>query len=379
MKKVDGNNRKLSVTLVIAHLGLGGAERVLAHMADYWAQNGRRVTLMTLDHGNDPPFYALGPSVARVDFGWSRVWRAGIPKLRMPCALLALRSALHRTRPDIIISFLNTTNVSVLMASYGLGVPVIVSERNDPRHDTVSTYWERRRRWLYRSADALVVQTQAALDYFAPPVRRRGCVIPNPVRLPEGVRGGALKNMPCRTRREIVAVGRLVEQKGFDLLLSAFSLVAAANPAWSLTIWGEGAERPGLEAMVHRLGLGERVRFPGTTRDIFEQLPEADLFVLSSRYEGFPNALCEAMACGLPVVSFDCPSGPREIIRDGIDGILVPPENPRALADAMQRLMEDEDLRLRLAGSAARIVERFSPERIFGMWEDLLLKCVNGR
>jgi len=372
-------DHSFSATLVIAHLGLGGAERIIALLANHWARKGWRITLMTLDHGNEAHFYPIDPAVKHVDFGWSRVWKSAIPKLRMPCTLLALRAALRRTKPNVIVSFLDTTNVSVLMASFGMGIPVIVSERNDPHYEAVSTSWDRLRRWFYPAAACVVAQTQRALDYFSLRVRERGCVIPNPVLLPNAIDRSGRKSEGDHMRCGVIAVGRLSEQKGFDLLLTAFAQIAPDNPDWSLTIWGEGNERRRLEAMVRNLGLDERVDLPGKTQRIFEHLPRADLFVLSSRYEGFPNALCEAMACGVPAISFDCPSGPNEIIRDGIDGILVPAGNVDALAYAMQRLMNDRTLRASLSIRAPEVLERFNAERIFARWEQVVHSCVKGR
>ena len=370
------NNRSLTATLVTDDLGPGGAERVLALMANYWARNGWQISFMTLNNGNAPHFWNLDPAVDYVDFNWSQIWRASIPKMRMLCTLISLRAALQRTKPDVIISFLNTTNVSVLMATYKLGIPVIVSERNDPHLDTISTYWERRRRWFYPMAACVVAQTQNALDYFSPRVQAHGCVIPNPVWVPDVVDTRGTCEKADLTQKEIIAVGRLTEQKGFDLLITAFARVAATSPDWSLTIWGEGPEQLRLETMVRNLGLEGKVRLPGKTQQIYAQLKQADLFVLSSRYEGFPNALCEAMACGLPVISFDCPSGPGEIIRNGVDGVLVPPGDTDTLANAIQRLMNDEALRERLAGQAPQVLERFSLGRIMSMWESLISTCV---
>jgi len=368
---------KLTVTLVIAHLGLGGAERMLALLANHWASKGWHVTFITLDHGGGPHFYPLDPSIIYIDFGWSQVWKSAIPKLRLLYTLMVLRRALKCTKPDVILSFLNTTNVSVLMATYKMGVPVIVSERNDPSYDMINNKWERLRRWFYPTASCVVAQTQTAFNYFSPRVRKRGRIIPNPVLLPPN--GGMTIGMPDKsvaTKKTIIAVGRLAEQKGFDLLLEAFAKIAPSHVDWSLTIWGEGDDRSHLEAMACELGLHDRVHLPGKTQQIYERLRQADIFVLSSRYEGFPNALCEAMACGLPVISFDCPSGPNEIIRNGIDGLLVPPGDVKQLAATLQQLINDTELRSRLSGKAPQILERFSFEKVIGMWEKIILNSV---
>jgi GalNAc-alpha-(1->4)-GalNAc-alpha-(1->3)-diNAcBac-PP-undecaprenol alpha-1,4-N-acetyl-D-galactosaminyltransferase len=177
----------------------------------------------------------------------------------------------------------------------------------------------------------------------------------------------------------IVGMGRLVEQKGFDLLVEAFSRVAARHSNWSLKILGDGPLRDQLEAQVQRLDLTGRVGFTGALADPFIVLRAADLFVFSSRYEGFGNALCEAMACGLPAISFDCPSGPSEIIRSGVDGVLVPSEDVTELAAAMNHLMADSQERLRLAARAPEVVTRFGIDRILGLWEQIFSDLLTRR
>jgi glycosyltransferase involved in cell wall biosynthesis len=168
----------------------------------------------------------------------------------------------------------------------------------------------------------------------------------------------------------------LQPEKGHERLLQAFATLAPRHPTWTLTIYGEGPERPRLEAAIATLGLGERVFLPGATTEPFARLAEADLFVLSSTYEGFPNALCEAMAVGLPVVSFDCPSGPAELITHSVDGLLVPPGDVGGLAAALDRLMGAPTERAQLGARAREVRERLTLPAILAMWDDVLQPAI---
>ena len=203
-------------------------------------------------------------------------------------------------------------------------------------------------------------------------------VIPNPAPVP------TLKHNEVTgrrdSRRRITAIGRLHPQKGFDLLLKAFSICAKKYPdLWvAPSFLEEGQERSFLEALILELGLKDQVNLKGI-KDPILFLRETDLFVMSSRFEGFPLALVEAMACNLAVISTDCPSGPGEIIRDGINGVLVPPNNVNALASAMERLMGDPTARQCLGKHAIEVSERFGIKKIAGMWDNLLIKVCKRR
>jgi glycosyltransferase involved in cell wall biosynthesis len=167
-------------------------------------------------------------------------------------------------------------------------------------------------------------------------------------------------------------MGRLGEEKGFDLLIEAFALLRHRFPQLSLVILGEGSGRSELERLIAARGLQSAVYMPGTVEQPHAILQQAGIFVLPSRFEGFPNALCEAMACGLPVVAADCRCGPREIIRNDVDGLLVPVGDIEALAGAMQRLMLDRSLQERLAAQAPSVVDRFSMARVTALWDQVL-------
>jgi glycosyltransferase involved in cell wall biosynthesis len=256
-----------------------------------------------------------------------------------------------------------------VLATRGLGLPVIVSERNNPERQRFRATWRWLRARLYGVAYCVVTPSRGVLESFPRAIRARGRVIPNPVDL-----------TPPRRRltgtRRLVAVGRLVHQKGFDLLLRAFARIAPEHPEWTLTIWGEGDRRPPLEALRAELGLQEKVRLPGLTERPGQWVEEAEVFVLSSRFESFGNVVTEAMVAGLPVVAFDCPWGPGEILRDGDDGLLVPPEDVEALAAALRRLILDPDLRRRLGEAGARNVRRFRSDAIGAQWDALIGEAV---
>lgn len=362
----------MRITLIISGLTRGGAERVLCILASAWAEQGKEVVILTLDQGGTPA-YPIHPAVrlCSVDLlTESHHFLQGL--VRNLRRIRVLRRAIRESNPDIVISFMDATNILTLLATRGLGIPVVVCEHVDPTHYGIGSVWDRLRKLVYPMADELICLTPATLSRFQAMMRVRGRVIPDPIAVPPGnLRAGHAGQDNAVSQRVLVGMGRLVHQKGFDLLLRAFAGISDRHCDWQLKIVGAGPLKNELEKQTQSLGLAEQVHFLGEVADPFPVLCAADLFVFSSRFEGFGLALCEAMACGLAVISFDCPSGPSDIIRDGVDGILVPAEDVAALTGAMDRLMSDPAERQRLASRAPEVLVRFNSDKILALWQQL--------
>ncbi|MEK7377130.1 MAG: glycosyltransferase family 4 protein [Candidatus Margulisiibacteriota bacterium] len=367
-------------------MGGGGAERVMSILANYFVENGNQATLLTFEDKiisfyklNQPISYmpmqiqSHSPNFLPVIFKALKkigaVREAG-KIFYIFKGIFALRSAIRKSKPDVIISFITETNIAALIASLFLNIPVVVSERTDPRYCKINKNLDILRKLTYQFADSIVFQTENAAQYFKGALQNKIIIIPNPVITPNFNSTEDNLSMPSPS---IIAVGRHSYEKGFDLLLKAFSQTRDKHPEWTLSIFGDGPLRQELGELAKELGLIEKVEFHRPVKNIYDYLKKSDIFVLSSRFEGFPNALCEAMACGVAVISTDCPSGPRGIIRDGIDGILVPKGDIDALAKAMDHLMSDEAERKRLGSRAKEIVERYSVDKIMGMWKKEVL------
>ena len=347
------------ILFCISSLSAGGAERVASIMLNHWASRDCDATLLTL---------ASHERVHRLplDLMWdsANLWAgigSNLRRLRM------IRATIRDARPDVVVSFIDGTNVLVLAALLGTGIPVIVSERIDPRHHPIRRARRVARRVLYPFAAAVVVQTNAIKAWARGVVPERKIrVIPNPIdALPEP--------MDYANREQLVlAVGRLAWQKGFDLLIEAFAAGRAAGMQWHLAILGEGPERPKLEAQIRKHGLQDKVTLVGNVDDPWSWYQRARLFVLSSRYEGFPNALLEAMAMGCACIAAECPSGPADIMQHEVNGLLVPPEDVGALSSAMDELTSNPADAMQLGSAAARIRTTYALDAIMSQWDELV-------
>jgi GalNAc-alpha-(1->4)-GalNAc-alpha-(1->3)-diNAcBac-PP-undecaprenol alpha-1,4-N-acetyl-D-galactosaminyltransferase len=361
------------VTCVISSLAAGGAERVLVSLAADWTQAGRAVTVVTLsDRTSD--FYSLSAGVGRVALGMLRATRHPADALLATgIRALALRRAVRRSRPDIVLAFGDQTNVLTLLATIGGAVPVVVAERSSAEHQRLGWPWEPLRRGLYPRAAAVVVQTEGAAAYL------RGWGL-SPTVIPNAVAHPVLTPARFGGRAPVVlAIGRMTGEKGFDVLLRAFARTRDEHPEWTLRIVGDGPLRGELEALRSSLDLSsELVQLPGRLADIGVEYSRASIFVLSSRYEGFPNVLCEAMAHGCAVLATRSPHGATDIVRSGVDGVLVPVDDVEAMANGLRRLMHDAPTREALGAAAAMLPTRLAPERIGRRWLQLLDESARG-
>lgn len=358
----------MKIVIVFHNLSFGGIQRVIAELATGLAAAGHDLEIL-LTGQDGSTAYEVVPSVRVRALGITRPTVGSIDSVAANLTrVIALRRAIADAKPDVVIAHEWRTNILVVLATRATGRHVVITEHSDPVHSSVPAVWRCLRRLIYPLADRLVSVSHGVDRHFAwlPPDRRR--VITNPIPRTWPAPTLAYGDRP----NLIVGMGRLVPQKGFDLLIDAFSMCTRTFPDWRLEIWGDGPERQRLQSRITELGVKHRVRLCGVTDRPDEVLGRAALFVLSSRFEGFGNVLVEALAMGTPVVAADCPFGPSEIVRPGVDGLLVHPECVDALSRAMMSLFADPGGRATMSTRAVEARERFSYQRFLERWIDVI-------
>ena len=366
-QKLVESEHRMKITIFTGSLAGGGAERVATNLANFLASRGHEVEILTV--GERKAIEALAPQVKTSSLAAKA--QSSNKVLNRIQRFTALKKHLKEQNRDCYISLLSLPSFMLLLLKRHTKAAIIVSQRNDP--GSQEKWVQAANRRLARRADGFVFQTVEAWDWFMPFIRKvRQVIIPNAI-------NPAFLRTPYtgQRNREIVSIGRLTAQKNFALLITAFSLVSEEFPDYRLTIYGEGPLRKQLEDQVQDLNLADRVSFPGFVTEIEQRLETAAMFVLSSDFEGMPNALMEAMALGLPCVSTDCSGGGASFLIDsGKNGLLVPTGNPQALAEAMRSILSNPQLAARLGTEAADIKKQLSPEEIYKQWESFALEII---
>lgn len=349
----------MKIAFIISSLSSGGAERVLTNIVNHLCLK-HEIYIVTFS--NEEPFYKLDPKVKHLKLDLLKESKNIFESMKNSIKrIFVLKQVLKDINADINISFMTHTNILSIIASKINKQKIIAAER------IVYDFYQSSllniaRKLIYPKADLLITQTLADKQNYS--FIKNVEVIYNPLELPY---------IEAKRENTILAVGRFDKQKGFDKLINTFSKVDTNG--WELCIAGDGSEREKIERLINSLNL-ENVKLIGKRKDIFKWYAKSSIFVLSSEKEGFPNVLLEAMGSGCACISFDCPSGPAEIIEDGVNGILVENQNIEKLAFQMQRLIKDKDLRERLSKEAIKVKEKYSISKITNEWENLINKVI---
>lgn len=362
----------------------GGMERVLANKANWLSSHGYEITIITTEQRGRNAFFPLNPDIQQIDLGINYEESKGIAAklFSYPFKLLkhkrALSKQLRSIGPDIVVSLFDNGSS-------------IIPKINDGSKKILEVHFSRFKRKQYerkgllgiidrilskqdlktaKSYDQFVVLTNEDKGYWG--MDKNISVIPNAL-------NNTFRNVDLKERErtnKIIAVGRLAHQKHFSELIHIFSAIHDKAPDWSLEIIGNGPDKDRLQKLIDGLGLKSKVVLAPATSTIQEKYLTGSIYAMTSRYEGLPMVLLEAQACGLPIISYDCKCGPKDIINDGIDGYIIPMGNRQLFAEKLLELIKDQELRQRMGNAAVVSSKRFDEERIMKLWTSLFEKVL---
>jgi GalNAc-alpha-(1->4)-GalNAc-alpha-(1->3)-diNAcBac-PP-undecaprenol alpha-1,4-N-acetyl-D-galactosaminyltransferase len=351
------NQKSKRIVFLIGSMGRGGAERVISILANHYSGKGWKVDIILLL--NNRCEYELNKNVSIIP-----ICNQTKTRLRqLPNWISSIRKYVKENKPDRIVSFIARINIITIISCIGLKQSITVSERNDPTKDGRGILVKIGTNLLYPFSNKVVFQTKWAQSCFSNRVQRKSVVISNPVHV--------LFEEKEKKCKKIVSVGRLIEQKNHSLLINAFKIVHNLYPEYKLYIYGEGRLRDSIERQIDELELTNFVFLPGNVSEVHKRISDAEMFVLSSDYEGLSNALLEAMMMGLPIISTNC-AGANEIISNNQNGLLVELGDCNQLAQAMIQLINDKKVAKILGEKGKKAVEYMKTENIITNWEQTI-------
>lgn len=370
--------------LIFIHsLSSGGAERVAVYLAEHWYSLGDQVIVVTVaDRETD--FYKLSSGIQRICLSKAKASQNPIQGIiNNYYRIISLRKILHKQQPDVAISFMSRANIVLAMSALGLkNLITIGSERIYPPKLPLGKFWELLRSRMYGHLTALVAQTQKGREWLEQHTHaNKVYVIPNFVVWPLPEFGNRIEpsSIGNNNYKRILAVGRLVEQKGFSLLITVFCRLAKIFPDWELVILGDGPLRQQLVEQINSSDYAQRIFLPGSVGNVGQWYTDADIYVMSSLFEGFPNTLIEAMSYDLPVISFDCDTGPRDIIHHEENGLLIKDGSVDELFSGLQQLMSSKIKRTFFAQQAAKVRQHYSQNNVMKKWQQLIDELIKTR
>lgn len=361
----------MKIVIYLHSLTFGGTERMATHLANHFSDTGYEVTVLC----NSDPGYSSYPLRKEISNVVMHVGRKSdnslIKALRNNFnKIITFRRELKRIKPDFVISMSSTSNITSAIGCIGLKLVRVGREQSYPAAEPPNKKrWTKFRKLTYRWLDAVVAQTEITRSWLLENTSAKSvAVIQGAVVLPLE-RGDPIVVPHFKSSDKVLlTVGRLSSEKQFDHLIRAFKHAIVRCTGWQLVIVGEGDCRESLEDLIDELNISDVVSMPGFVGNAGDWYRIADLFSLTSAYEGFPNSVVEALAHGVPVVSYDCDTGPREMIEDGVNGLLVTPNSVEDLQDSLMLLMGDDDKRFTAGESAKKIIEKLDISKICEQW-----------
>ena len=357
----------MKIVFVSQPLATGGTKRVVAALANRFYELGHEVKIIIVDNGEENSYFTYD------EIEIISIAKPHNPVLDFLYRAKEIRHYLKRYKPDIVLPFATQKNVSVLFAMLFTDQKIIISERNNPFRDPRSRYLRILRKLLYFTSDGFVFQTEEAKNFFSKGIQRRSCVIANPVNL-------SLPDVwPGKREPRIVMVNRLDIQKNIKMGIVAFAHLIKKYPQYRLEIYGRGPLESELKEYISKKKLTGKVILKGFCSNVTEQIQNAEIFMLTSDYEGMSNSLMEAMALGLVCISTDDSNGgAKSIIKDGENGVLIPVRNTKACIYALNKVVESEEFREKLSRNAVKIRNDLSIGNVAIQWLEYIKKIVYG-